>query len=431
MRLRLVAFACIFFLVNLPMKLNAQVHHIREVEFKGLRFSDPEWLKSYLPLHCPCEFDDQKILSLQSKLLTTQVFQTVDFALQTITGEQKKLIIDVQEKWTVIPVLRAAYGGGTPLVVAGIYDSHFLGRLYTFGVESRTYGSAPPGGVAWFRAPRWKQGSHYFNVEIWRDNRVRALWNNEDEEIGRIYGSALAINSDFLMPINGQTPAIQLGLRYQYRDQDLLNWDSEPVITDAFSSDLRTETTHSTLLRGIYDDVSVSGVNLAGLRVLLSGGPVFSEHEKTRMVWEEELFYYKLWKNDWNLALHQWLGYTTSKSYQSLTFLGGFDSIRGIPDGALVGNKAVYANAELRKLLVKTQYAWLQAATYLDYGSAVLGRDEWGDEGRSSFGMGMRLAIPQVHRLMFRVDYAWSLDRAGTSSVSAGLNQFIDPYRPL
>ncbi len=403
---------------------------IRSVEIDGQRFTDKSWLKEYLSLDCPCQMKKDELLQKQRKLLTTQVFQSADFALEP-EDEGHVLKIKLHEKWTVIPVLRGAYGGGTPLLVAGAYDSHFLGSLYTLGAESRTYGRSPTGGVVWFRAPRWKDGHHYLNFELWKDNRIRSLIDQEDKEYASVYGSALAFNSDLLMPLSKEHPELQGGLRFQYRDQKVLDWDEKPQVPlKDLPFTLEKERTETLSLRLLYDDVSVSQLNLDGLRALLSYGAVFGA-DKTRPIIEQELFYYKLFRDDWNLVLHEYLTATPASSYQSLTFLGGFDSIRGIPDGALVGNRALYGNLELRKILGKLPYAWLQAAIYVDHGLAARKAGEWGEDQRTSLGLGMRLAIPQVHRLMFRIDYAFSLDRAGSRSISAGLNQFIDPYRPL
>lgn len=272
-------------LISSELRAENQSNAVKEVDFVGLRFTDPNWIKSYLPLECPCVLSDEQIRELQSKLLTTQVFQSVDLTLQSLEGEEKRLTISVKEKWTVIPVLRAAYGGGTPLLVAGLYDSHFLGSLYTLGAETRTYGNAPMGGVAWFRAPRFDDGTEYLNFELWRDNRLRSLYNSNDEEIGRIYASALAINADYLSPINEAFPRLQMGVRYSLRDQQDLEWDEEPSARYGLANfNLEKESTQSLLLRLAYDDVQVSQLNFRGLRFLLSGGPVFSEN-KTRTFW--------------------------------------------------------------------------------------------------------------------------------------------------
>lgn len=407
------------------------VHKIREVVLEGAKYTDPQWLFSYLPLHCPCELDDLQIEAIRSKILTTQVFQNVVMQLQTYGPGEERLVIHLLEKWTFIPVVRGAVGGGTPLLVVGAYESHFQGRLLTVGAETRTYGKAPTGGVAWVRAPRWKEGRHYFNLEVWRDNRIRSIYGTRDKELGSVYGSAGAVVAEFLGPVGWNNGSWQFGLRLQYRDQDILRWEERPP-EERIPRDLDLTVTKALrpLAKLVYDDLAVAQMNMHGWRLSLAAGPTLSD-QRPHGSFEQELFWYGLWDQDWNLGIHEWLAYANDRNYQSLYFLGGFDSIRGIPDGALFGNKAFYTNVELRKILYRAYYTWIQGALYVDHGSAAFDSKDWFESDRMSAGIGLRIAIPQIHRLMLRVDYAWGLDESGSSSISAGLNQFFDPYKPL
>ncbi|HYX39249.1 MAG: BamA/TamA family outer membrane protein [Pseudobdellovibrionaceae bacterium] len=406
---------------------------IQEVDVKGLGRTNLNWLMEYAGLQCPCEMSGTEIDTLKVRLLTTQVFQ--DVAVQVVPNgdipSTYNLEIEAVEKWTVIPVIRGAFGGGTPLLVAGIYDTHAFGSLWTVGAESRTFGSAPTGGVMWIRAPRWNGGRHYLNLELWRDNRIRSVYDREDQEVAQIYGSATAVIAEALVPLgsNPQTPW-QVGLRLNYRQQHELEWDMQKSATERDDFILRPINQKRLLARLVYDDMAVLQQNLQGLRVLLNVGPTWSE-EKNQASLEQELFWYGLWNEDWNLVFHEWLGLSDDRSYQSLFFLGGFDSVRGLPDGVMYGNKAVYGNLELRKIFHRSHYVWWQAATYIDYGAAGYTTSDWSEENRTTAGFGLRLAVPQVNRLVFRVDYAWSLDQPKTGSISIGMNQFIDPYRPL
>src|SRR5690606_18700755 len=117
----------------------------------------------------------------ESKLLTTAVFREVRAQIYGLGDDDTAeyyLSITVVEKLTVIPVIRAVVGGGTPLKVAGIYDTHAFGSLWTLGGEARQYGDAAPGGVIWARAPRWRQGYHVLGTELWRDNRQRLIFDH-------------------------------------------------------------------------------------------------------------------------------------------------------------------------------------------------------------------------------------------------------------
>ncbi|WP_141730928.1 BamA/TamA family outer membrane protein [Oligoflexus tunisiensis] len=408
-------------------------YRIQQIEIKGLGRTNVNWLMEYAGLECPCELTGADIDALKTRLLTTQVFQ--DVAVQIKESDQGpdawRLEIEAREKWTVIPVIRGAFGGGTPLVVAGIYDTHVFGSLWTMGAEARTYGSAPTGGVIWIRAPRWQSGRHYLNLELWRDNRIRSVYDREDQEVAQIYGRATAVIAEALVPLSEdpQSPW-QAGVRVNLRQQHELEWQMQKSAAARGVFNLQPVNQKRLLARLVYDDMAVLQQNLQGLRVLLNAGPTWTR-EKNQASLEQELFWYGLWEGDWNLAFHEWLGLSDDRSYQSLFFLGGFDSVRGLPDGVMYGNKAVYGNLELRKIFHRSRYVWWQAATYIDYGAAGYALKDWTTNDRASAGLGLRLAVPQVNRLVFRVDYAWSLGEPSTSSISIGMNQFVDPYRPL
>jgi hypothetical protein len=417
-----------------PLALaQSDIYNIEQVEIKGLGRTNVNWLMEYAGLECPCKLSGTDIDRLKSRLLTTQVFQ--DVAVQVRESDQGpdtwRLEIEAHEKWTVIPVIRGAFGGGTPLVVAGIYDTHVFGSLWTMGAETRTYGSAPTGGVIWMRAPRWLGGRHYLNLELWRDNRIRSVYDREDRELAQIFGRATAVIAEALVPL-GEDPRSpwQAGLRVNLRQQHELAWQMQKSASARDLVHLEATNQKRLLARLVYDDMAVLQQNLQGLRVLLNAGPTWSQ-EKSQASLEQELFWYGLWEGDWNLVFHEWLGLSDDRSYQSLFFLGGFDSVRGLPDGVMYGNKAVYGNLELRKIFLRSRYVWWQAATYIDYGSAGYALKDWKSNDRASAGVGLRLAVPQVNRLVFRVDYAWGLGEPRTSSISVGMNQFIDPYRPL
>ncbi len=423
-------------------ELPTKTYSIKDFVLEGLSKTDPAWLQGYLPLKCPCVLTSDDLQRLQSKLMTTQVFQNVEMRLEPLEGDESyRLHLTVEEKWTVIPVVRAAFGGGTPLLVAGIYDSHFLGSLWTVGAESRTYGSAPTGGVVWARAPRWQEGSHYINFEVWSDKRIRNLYDAHDRETGSIFSNATTLVMEGLSPFKRSSRSSwQWGLRLNLSQQNELRLQTEAGAADEIEEGrmaeavppfwLEKQNVQKWQLKLVYDNLAVLHLNLKGWRFVIGTGPSFS-NGKSRNNLEQELFFYSLWSGDWNFSWHQWLGLSDDRSYQSQYFLGGFESIRGLPDGVLFGNKAFYTNIELRKILGRTHYAWIQAATYLDYGSAATTMAELKDRDRATWGVGVRIAVPQVNRLMLRVDYAWSLNQPHTGSISAGMNQFIDPYRPL
>jgi|GEM_PF-754942 len=419
-----------------------RTYRIISLVVDGANRTDVGWLTDYLDLDLPTELSDSEIIRIRAKLMTTEVFQRVDAEarLATFSGTDYVLAISLTEKWTTIPVIRGAYGGGTPLVVAGVHDTHTFGRLWTLGAEGRRYGTSPWSAVAWARAPRWLTGKHVVGLELWREFRERAIFSADGDHIGDINTNTSRVRGLVAAPLTmgARYPQTnwQAGLDVEAKREAPVQFlREEGISADTSPRGIRLETKKSTqtvlLPTLIFDNIDVSGQNMDGLRLLTKAGPMV-ETVGTRMRGEVELFAYKLWPStNANLAFHSFAGSATSDSMQSQYFLGGLESIRGIPDGYVYGNRAAYFNVELRSINVNLKYLVVQEALFVDAGGAGQSWDAAGKSWRTSAGAGVRLSIPQVNRLTFRFDYAWTVDGKGGQGISAGLNQLFQPYRPL
>jgi outer membrane protein assembly factor BamA len=416
-----------------------QTLQIREVHLQGLERTDPTWLFSYLSLNCPCELSRAELDKRQRKLLTTQVFHKVSFQLTKLDDRHHDLTIIVSEKWTTIPVIRGAFGGGTPLLVAGMYDTHSFGHLWTFGGEFRKHGNAAPGGVIWARSPRWLNGNYYLNLELWKDRRLREIFDETYESVGKFRRESTIIRGDMLFPVQEHSEW-QIGFHLENQDVheanviDLKSTLSRRVRNrlaglDLDEPDLRASYT-KTLLQLVYDNVNIDGLSYDGLRLILASGPTFHGNSSGNYH-EVEAFHYRRIAHRWNFASHLFAASSSDTSFASQKFLGGFESIRGIPDGAIFGPTASYLNLELRHLTWRWPYLDVQNVAFLDWGTAGSDQSTLRQDWRASAGIGIRFSIPQVNRLVFRIDYAWSLDQYGASGITAGMNQFFQPYRPL
>ncbi len=185
------------------------------------------------------------------------------------------------------------------------------------------------------------------------------------------------------------------------------------------------------MVRVVYDSMEVDNLHNHGIRSIINAGPMF-EDDRVQSRAELESFYFHLLPSlRLNLGAHALIGQTTSDSLESQYFLGGFESVRGLPDGVMFGNRAGYVNLEARHLFLRLPYMWFQSAAFTDIGGAGQSWMLLASSVRKSAGIGLRVAVPQIYRLIFRVDYAWSLDDSGSSGVSLGMNQFFQPYKPL
>lgn len=419
----------------------SELVQVNEIVFNGLKRTDQEWASYYLGLEkLPLALSEKQAYGLALKLMTSGVFSRVDVAF--VEDSQKRghvsLRFDCEEKWTTIPVLRAQYGGGTPLLVLGVYDTHSFGRLWTLGGEFRKYGDSTPGSVVFAKAPRWGRGRHALGLEWWQERRRRTFYNDNFSEVAELESHNSKIRINVMVPLTGKSgdEGFQVGFDlYGLRSpqSNLLRFSEDLGFEDKWREvDLVASQSWELLLYPalIYDNVLINNINYHGLRFISKAGGSYRQGAWDP-AWEMESFYYHLWGNRWNMALHGFAAYRQSRTLSSLYYLGGFESIRGIVDGAIFGNHAAYGNAEVRYLLYKFPYLWLQSAFFVDGGAAAFGAKAMLEDVHASTGLGLRLAVPQVYRLMLRFDIAFSLNKPGEFGLSAGMNQLFQPYRPL
>ena len=284
--------------------------------------------------------------------------------------------------------------------------------------------------------PRSQAGRYYLGAEFWRDFRRRTVYDREGERLGAVSTNAAISRVKLLTPLSAESGnyAWKYGFDFEVVQEAPSIFDPEgdepngPPKDLTVSNEKRIQTKALPTL--LFDDIEVNTIEFDGLRAKLKAGPLI-DRSILHSTGELEAFYYKILPRGWNVGVHAVAGQSTFNSLQSQYFLGGLDSIRGLPDGALYGTHATWANAELRHLFLKSKYLWLQSATFVDAGGAG---ETWRDASRdvrATAGFGLRFAVPQVYRLLLRIDYAWSIDGSHSQGVTAGMNQFFEPYTPL
>jgi hypothetical protein len=177
-----------------------------------------------------------------------------------------------------------------------------------------------------------------------------------------------------------------------------------------------------------YDGLIVDGLNLDGIKARLSTGGAKGA-ESSGSFSEGEVFSYLSLPADINLAGRIYAATTTQTTVGGVYYLGGFDSVRGLPDGVHYGNKIAYGNFEARIIAARFKYAHIQPAIFWDTGSAWMNGHSPYKARETSIGGGFRIAVPQVYRLVLRVDYGVSVGNTKSRGLSIGLNQFFQPYK--
>ncbi len=422
-----------YFFLAPPRSLAARVTGI---QVNGAVRSDVEWLQRYVGLNFPGEISELDVERIRRKLMTADVFIQVQVRLDEASS---KLVIDLEEKWTTIPVFRGAYGGGTPLLVAGVYDMHAYGRLLTLGVETKKYGVAPPGFTLWAKLPRTARGKGSTGVEVWRDFRRRTYYDDAGIKTGTLGFDSAYVRLYHMVPLFPEADPLDPKI-HQAGMELLVRRDRKPLVQDAAAANMNLPErenawAYRALASFVFDNLSVEDQQLEGNRLMCKSGlsknegvanPGLSNYS------EAEAFSFHRPSKDVNIAVHAYLQAAGSPTVSDAFHLGGFDSIRGFPDGVRYGAFAAFGNLEARGQVWTSN--WLKVATVLFADAGIAGSD-FGDASKDVFrsaGGGIRLSIPRVHRLVFRLDYAWARsNNISTPGISLGLNQFFQPYKPL
>lgn len=416
--------------------IQAGVRKVTGLQVHGAVRSDVQWLQDYIGIDFPADLSDLDVQRIRQKLMTADVFIDVQVRVDEATSE---LVVDVDEKWTTIPVIRGAYGGGTPLLVAGVYDMHAYGRLLTLGFETKKYGTAPPGFTLWAKLPRAAGGKGNTGIEIWRDFRRRSYYDSAGEMTGKLGFDSAYVRLYHLVPLFPEADPLAPEI-FQAGIELLSRRDRKPTVDGKSVANLNLPERenaweHRALASLVFDNLSVEDQQLEGHRLMFKSGLSKGEGIETPGLSnysEAEGFSFHRPSSDLNIAIHAYLQTAGSPTISNVFHLGGFDSIRGFPDGIRCGAVAAYGNLEVRREAWTSK--WLKIATVAFVDAGVAGKDfqDASEDLFRSAGGGFRLSIPKVHRLVFRVDYAWGRSNdLSTSGISLGLNQFFQPYKPL
>lgn len=88
--------------------------------------------------------------------------------------------------------------------------------------------------------------------------------------------------------------------------------------------------------------------------------------------------------------------------------VGGENRLRGQPSAALLGANLLAYNMELRSRPLHILASQLGGALFFDVADAF---DEWPARPKSSAGLGLRAALPQLDRYVFRFDVGFPIVR--------------------
>jgi hypothetical protein len=105
-------------------------------------------------------------------------------------------------------------------------------------------------------------------------------------------------------------------------------------------------------------------------------------------------------------------------------FAGGDDRLRGYPTNFFFGNDTVFYNLEFRSTSIEILKAQLGGVLFYDAGDVAT--DFNALRAKQSVGFGLRALFPQVNRSVFRMDFAFPLQRGPFPET--GTDEIVSPF---
>ena len=309
---------------------------ILNIEITGLDRTDSEVVHRELKL----ENDELNALTLQSSiqsLKNLRIFSEVEPEINQNEAKEPVLKLNLQEKWTTIPIMKYSSGGGTQYFVVGAYDINSFGKFLELGAQYENW-NGEHAGVVWFRNPRFFNQRLNFSADVWSVNRPRFLYDENAQEVGSYVLNRKKINVGLDKEFRHW---LKLGIGVELDSDQLI----EATFTDptiAQQTNIQSTDTQNTYLSRFlisvgklnYDNYLVHGkVSELTLEKTITGK--YSDFSFSRLTWDTKSFW-RLPLNT-NIGARILVGITDTSALQHTFLIGGIENIRGFYDGQFKG----------------------------------------------------------------------------------------------
>lgn len=377
------------------------------------------------------EFEIGKPTTLQNVEETAQVlrnmgiFARVEYDLEPHEDGTFHLRIELLERWTTLPVFKAARGGGITQLIFAVFDINVLGHFLELGAEYERLGSTNSG-VLWFRNPRLFDRRLAFGAEVRASNRVLTLYADD----GNVEGGYLLQRNQVWLSLEQEWKWwFRSGLHLQFIDEEssleLISTEVQKLqeARGLPAPQRRLQPGISASIGRLnFDNFKVEGA-LWILRFDASD-TVFGSTSSFASL-QSDLFLAKTLPFDSTLAARWIVAASSTTNEPQYYFIGGFDRVRGFPDGRFRGTAHTTANLEFRIPSLDTTWVVLQHVAFLDITAVGANLLKLDGLTAASTGVGIRVISPKIYRFNGRIDFAIPLTSNGEIDLSFGVQQFF------
>lgn len=389
---------------------------IARVEVSGLQRTQYKVVKRELLFDLGDIFRAEAFELSLARLRNLRIFRAVVPLLQLDDEKRVHIRIEVDEKWTTIPVVRGGGGGGTSFFIIGAYDINSFGLYQELGSQYENYSGASSV-VAWYRNPRWRDERQRLSLDVGTLSRIAQVYNNGTAE------------NQYLL----RKKRLSFSLERELLDGFVLG-----VGVDGGEESFSTQYEHvpseprPSSGNGTFARFSLRLGELNSFDYLVDGQSLELSLDVARRAWSDYNFYrlvstvsfFRLLPLRGNFASRVSVGTSDATQLQHRFALGGLENVRGFFDGEFRGQSFAFGNLELR--IPSFENPWFVSHHVLFYDVLKNYRNRrQSDAVAQSAGTGVRFLVPKIYRLVVRADYGWVLTPRKGQGVSFGMQQYF------
>lgn len=412
----------IFLSLWLSYSVFAKDFLINEIEIQGLNKTKREVVLNEIDFQMQDKVTKEEIEEAVRRLKNLNIFNKVNYVV-----EESKLIFNLTERWTTIPVLKFASGGGVTQTTLGVYDPNAFGRYLELGGQYQRLGETNSG-VLWFKNPRLFGKRQGLDLQFWKTARLRTKYDQKSDGVVEKAGFLHLRNRFYLGYFKEINNEFRVDASYEFHEDEF----SDRIVPVSIKNTGTTLLPPSTKFHFFGAKLTFGQLNydqhlVDGLQLSLQTQIGLSELNSAKHFISTELRgnYFKTFAKKHTFAQRILIGATSTETIQYWFYLGGLDRIRGFVDNRFAGRFFWLSNTEYRYAFWRNSWLTLQSVAFLDLVDSQEQLSHVTALQAASTGVGLRFFFPKVYRFVARIDYAKPLKREDDNAISFGVQQFF------
>jgi len=396
-----------------------------ELKIQGNTKTQPEVIKKEIADIRSNKLSEKVIAEIKRRVWNLRLFTSVEVRQDA----PDKVLIDVSERWTLIPIVKLAGGGGSSYIAVGAYDINSFGTNTELGAQYENL-NGRSAGVMWFRKPQFLADRNLiFGMDFWKINRVRYLYTRQGDDDGAFTLERDRVNA--FVEKKWSSDFFKLGFAIDYHSDRISEFGlSDDELAQNTLNGFAPNEESINLWKTLYFNVGrLNYINylVDGQQVSLTTSHIDSS-SKDKSSGSLKYNFYHLFENRHNFAFQALVSRTNFGRLQYQNYIGGLSEVRGYLDGQFFDRAFIQTNIEHRFDLFENRYGVVQGAIFSDQakeGKTISKIAKSSDAIMLSSGFGVRLISPKIFRFVARLDYAQTHTRYIDRSVSFGIQQFF------